>query len=87
MEKTFTVTNEDGFHARPATALVNTAKKYNADVQLEYNGKTVSLKSFLAVVKLGIQQGAVIKFTAEGEQAAEALEGIAETMTKEGLGA
>ncbi|ANE46129.1 hypothetical protein SY83_07370 [Paenibacillus swuensis] len=86
MEKTFTVTNEDGFHARPATALVNTAKKFNADVSLAYNGKTVSMKSFLGVVKLGIQKGAVITFIAEGEQAAEAIEGLSETMTKEGLG-
>ena len=42
-EKTFTVTAETGIHARPATVLVQAASKFDADVNLEYNGKTVNL--------------------------------------------
>ncbi len=30
MEKIFTITDETGLHARPATVLVNTASKYSA---------------------------------------------------------
>ncbi|MFD3447913.1 phosphocarrier protein HPr [Microbacteriaceae bacterium 4G12] len=86
MEKTFKVTSESGIHARPATLLVNTAGKFSSDINLEYMGKTVNLKSIMGVMSLGIQEGAEIKVTANGDDAAQALAAIEETMKKEGLG-
>lgn len=86
MEKTFKVTSDSGIHARPATLLVNVAGKFNSDLNLEYNGKTVNLKSIMGVMSLGIQQGSEVKITANGEDASEALAAIEETMKKEGLG-
>lgn len=85
-EKTFTVTAETGIHARPATLLVQTASKYDADVNLEYNGKTVNLKSIMGVMSLGIPQGSQIKIEASGADEAEAIAGIEETLKNEGLG-
>ncbi|MBO9129848.1 phosphocarrier protein HPr [Bacillus sp. 165] len=86
MEKIFKVTADSGIHARPATLLVNTASKFNSDINLEYSGKTVNLKSIMGVMSLGIQQGTEIKITANGEDAAQALAAIEETIAKEGLG-
>lgn len=86
MEKTFKVTADSGIHARPATLLVNVAGKFNSDINLEYNGKTVNLKSIMGVMSLGIQQGTEIKITANGDDADQALASIEETMKKEGLG-
>ncbi|GGI14618.1 MULTISPECIES: phosphocarrier protein HPr [Gottfriedia] len=86
MEKTFKVTADSGIHARPATLLVNVAGKFNSDINLEYNGKTVNLKSIMGVMSLGIQQGTEIKITANGDDADQALAAIEETMKKEGLG-
>jgi phosphocarrier protein len=86
MEKTFKVTADSGIHARPATLLVNVAGKFNSDLNLEYNGKTVNLKSIMGVMSLGIQQGSEVKITANGDDASEALAAIEETMKKEGLG-
>ncbi|APH05517.1 phosphocarrier protein HPr [Bacillus weihaiensis] len=85
-EKTFTVTAETGIHARPATVLVQTASKYDADVNLEYNGKTVNLKSIMGVMSLGIPQGSQIKIIAAGADADEAIKGIEDTLKNEGLG-
>lgn len=85
-EKTFTVTAETGIHARPATVLVQTASKYDADVNLEYNGKTVNLKSIMGVMSLGIPQGSQIKIIAAGSDADEAIAGLGETLKNEGLG-
>jgi len=85
MEKTFKVTADSGSHARPATLLVNVAGKFNSDINLEYNGKTVNLKSIMGVMSLGIQQGTEIKITANGDDADQALAAIEETMKKEGL--
>jgi phosphocarrier protein HPr len=86
MEKTFKVTADSGIHARPATLLVNVAGKFNSDINLEYNGKIVNLKSIMGVMSLGIQQGTEIKITANGDDADQALAAIEDTMKKEGLG-
>ena len=85
-KKEFHVVAETGIHARPATLLVQTASKFNSDVNLEYKGKSVNLKSIMGVMSLGIQQGAEIKITANGDDAAQALAAIEETMKNEGLG-
>ncbi|MCZ0756879.1 phosphocarrier protein HPr [Anoxybacillus sp. J5B_2022] len=84
-EKVFKVTAESGIHARPATLLVQTASKFNSDINLEYNGKTVNLKSIMGVMSLGVPKGAQIKITAEGTDAAEALAALTDTLAKEGL--
>ena len=87
MEKhEFHITAETGIHARPATMLVQTAGKYSSDVMLEYNGKSVNLKSIMGVMSLGVGQGADVTITAEGEDEAEAMDGIKATMKSEGLG-
>ena len=85
-EKTFTVTAETGIHARPATVLVQSASKYDADINLEYNGKTVNLKSIMGVMSLGIPQGSHIKIIAAGSDADEAIAGIEATLKSEELG-
>ena len=37
--KSYVIVDETGIHARPATMLVQTASKFDSDIQLEYNGK------------------------------------------------
>lgn len=85
-EKTFKVTSESGIHARPATVLVQAAGKFNSDINLEFNGKKVNLKSIMGVMSLAIQQGAEIKIIAEGNDEEEAIATLTDTMVKEGLG-
>lgn len=84
--KQFHITAETGIHARPATMLVQTAGKYSSDVTLEYNGKSVNLKSIMGVMSLGVGQGADVTITTEGDDEVEAMEGITATMKSEGLG-
>ena len=85
MEKIFTITDETGLHARPATVLVNTASKYSAEITLTYRDKKVNLKSIMGVMSLGVGQNADVVISADGADEAEAIAAIAETMTKEGL--
>lgn len=86
MEKReFHIIAETGIHARPATLLVQAASKFNSDISLEYNGKSVNLKSIMGVMSLGVGQGADVTITADGDDAKEAIEAIADTMKKEGL--
>lgn len=86
VERIFTVTAESGIHARPATVLVQSASKYDADVKLEYNGKIVNLKSIMGVMSLGIPQGSQIRIIASGTDADIAVAGIEEILKNEGLG-
>lgn len=85
-EKTFTITSESGLHARPATVLVGAASKFTSEVHLEYNGKSVNLKSIMGVMSLGISKGASVTIKAEGDDASVAIESLTEVMNSEGLG-
>ena len=82
-KKDFHVIAETGIHARPATLLVQAASKFNSDITLEYQGKSVNLKSIMGVMSLGVGQNADITISAEGGD--EAIAAIADTMAKEGL--
>lgn len=84
-EKQYKVTAETGIHARPATLLVQTASKFDSEINLEYKGKKVNLKSIMGVMSLGIGQGADITISAEGSDADHALSSLEETLKKEGL--
>ncbi|QTN00279.1 phosphocarrier protein HPr [Sediminibacillus dalangtanensis] len=86
VEQTMTITDETGVHARPATVLVNKAGNFESDINLEYNGKSVNLKSIMGVMSLGIPKDAEIKVTADGSDEEEALQTIVDTIKNEGLG-
>ncbi|WP_374723036.1 phosphocarrier protein HPr [Peribacillus tepidiphilus] len=85
VEKTFKVIAETGIHARPATLLVQTAGKFDSEINLEYKGKKVNLKSIMGVMSLGVGQGAEITISAEGSDEQEAMNTLEETLKKEGL--
>ncbi|OKL37495.1 phosphocarrier protein HPr [Domibacillus mangrovi] len=84
--KTFTIIDETGIHARPATVLVQAASKFSSDITLDYNGKSVNLKSIMGVMSLGIPKGASIKIAANGSDADAAIAALEETMKSQGLG-
>lgn len=84
-EKQFTVTADTGIHARPATLLVQTASRFDSEINLEYKGKKVNLKSIMGVMSLGIGQGSTISISAEGGDSEDALRTLEETLKKEGL--
>lgn len=86
MEKRdFHIVAETGIHARPATLLVQTASKFNSDINLEYKGKSVNLKSIMGVMSLGVGQGSDVTISVEGPDETDAINAIEETMKKEGL--
>ncbi|WP_342388957.1 phosphocarrier protein HPr [Salinicoccus bachuensis] len=84
-QKSYLITDETGIHARPATILVQTASKFDSDIQLEYNSKKVNLKSIMGVMSLGVGKDSEVAVYAEGKDETEAIEAITETLSKEGL--
>ncbi|KRL78974.1 phosphocarrier protein HPr [Secundilactobacillus paracollinoides] len=86
MEKrNFHITAETGIHARPATLLVQAASKYNADITLEYEGKSVNLKSIMGVMSLGVGANTDVTIAADGDDEKDAMKDVAKTMKEEGL--
>lgn len=83
--KSYFITDETGIHARPATILVQTASKFDSDLQLEFNNKKVNLKSIMGVMSLGVGKDSEVTVHAEGNDEKEALEAITETLSNEGL--
>lgn len=75
-ERTLTIENESGLHARPAARLAEAAKQFNADIVVDKDGLTANCKSVLAVMKLGISKGATVMIRADGADADAALEGV-----------
>ncbi len=74
--KQFVVADPAGFHARPATALVQEAGKHACDVNIIHDGKSVNAKSIMGVMSLGIASGQ--KFELEAD--AVALEKLEKTL-------
>ena len=70
------VTSPHGLHARPATALVDIAKGFEAHVLVRNGNKVGDAKSLIGLLKLGIEKDATIRVSAEGADATQALEAI-----------
>ncbi|KMY49784.1 phosphocarrier protein HPr [Peribacillus loiseleuriae] len=85
-EKLYTIIDDAGIHARPATLLVKSVSNFNSEINLEYNGKSVNLKSIMGVMSLGIVKGAETKIVASGSDENEVIAAVTETITKQGLG-
>lgn len=80
MEKIFKITDETGLHARPATVLVNTASKFNAEISLTYRDKKVNLKSIMGVMSLGIPTQSEITISCNGDDEDAAIAAIEEVL-------
>lgn len=76
MERTVTVEREAGLHARPAAEFVKAANEFDCKITIERadDGDPVDAGSAIAVTGLGIERRDRVRLSADGEDAAEALE-------------
>ena len=89
VEKSCTVRNKMGLHARPAALIVQTANKFPCDVTLVKDGQNVNGKSIMGVLMLAAAKGTVVVVKTDGELANECAEAIAQLFEKgfnEGVG-
>lgn len=76
MERTVSIINRLGLHARASARLVTLAGRFTCDVRVRKNTREVSGKSIMGVMMLAAAQGSVITLVAEGEDAAQALDAL-----------
>lgn len=70
------VLEEQGIHARPATVLVSTAKKYCSDIMLFNGNAKADMKNLFQVMQLGVKQSTLIEIEISGEDEAEAAKDV-----------
>jgi phosphocarrier protein HPr len=82
-EKKTTVGPKEGLHARPAAELVKKAKQFASEITVSKGDKSVNAKSPIKLPTLGARQGDEIVVRAEGDDAEEAVEALAELISKD----
>lgn len=81
-EITVTIVNRAGLHARPASEFVKLAGKFSSEVRLEKDGFEVNGKSIMGVLMLAAERGTHLVIRAEGEDAPEAVEALADLVRR-----
>lgn len=76
--KTLTIINKLGLHARASAKLVQTASRFESEVELSRDGRTVNGKSIMGVMMLAATQHSNIEVKVRGEDEHSALEAISQ---------
>lgn len=77
-EKTLSVQNEFGLHARPAAKIAKEAQKFSSAIRILMDDREIDAKSILDILSLAAPRGTALSLKAEGKDAAEAVHSIAE---------
>lgn len=85
-ERSVTIKNRAGIHARPAALIVQTSGKFSSKIWLEKNSDRINAKSIMGIFTLGASYGTLIRIIAEGadeEAAVQAIEKLFESKFEE----
>jgi phosphotransferase system HPr (HPr) family protein len=77
-EFSYTITDPNGIHARPAGLLAQKMQEFKSNVTLNRDGQSADAKKLIAMMKLRPKCGQVITVKAEGEDETAALEAARE---------
>ena len=77
-----TILNKLGIHARPAAQFVKTASRFQCEVRVEKDGEEVDGKSIMGLMMLAAGHGSVIMVSADGADAAQALDALADLVAR-----
>jgi phosphocarrier protein len=80
----YVITDEIGFHARPAGLLVKTVNGFDSNITIKKGTMESNAKSIIGIMALGIKNGEEVTFVIEGSDEAEASATV-ENFLKENL--
>ena len=78
IERTVTIANKNGLHARPAAEIVKMAARFKSDILLVRDELEVNGKSIMGVMMLAAEFGSSLLLRADGPDEKEALGAIAQ---------
>jgi phosphocarrier protein NPr len=73
---TVTIVNQLGLHARAATKLVQLCRQFDAQIELQQEGKSADASSVLALLMLASSKGKNVDVVTTGAQAETALNAV-----------
>jgi phosphocarrier protein len=82
IERTVTIRNELGMHARPAAQFVRLASTFGSRVEIVRDGTAVNGKSIMGVMMLAAECGCELTLRAEGDDAEAAVAALAELVDR-----
>jgi phosphocarrier protein HPr len=77
-ERTVEILNKNGLHARPAAEIVKLSSKFQSDITIVRDDLEVSGKSIMGVMMLAAEYGSNIVVRANGPDAEQAVNAIAD---------
>jgi phosphocarrier protein HPr len=78
VQRTVEIVNKRGLHARASAKFVKLAAAFDAEVRVTRDGTTVDARSIMGLMMLAAAPGCSIEIEADGEQAAEAVDALAQ---------
>jgi len=72
------IANKRGLHARAAARFVQCAERFDAEITVTRDSTTVGGTSIMGLMMLAAAAGSTIRVTAEGPEAEQALDALAE---------
>jgi len=76
IERTVTVKNRAGIHARPAALIVKTANSFSSKLYIERDTMKINGKSIMGIITLGASYKTELKMIVEGTDEIEAADAI-----------
>lgn len=70
------VKNKIGFHARPASLIVNKANEFNSEVTIQAGGRIAIARSLISLLTLRVKMDDEIVVSAEGSDEQAAVQAI-----------
>jgi len=78
VERSVQVINRNGLHARPAAEIVKAAARFRSDITIVRDDLEVNGKSIMGVMMLAAEHGSSILIRADGTDAEQAVQALAE---------
>ena len=85
VERSVTILNKNGLHARPAAEIVKAAARFKSDITITRDDIEVNGKSIMGVMMLAAECGSSIMIRADGPDAEQAVDAIRQ-LVAEGFG-
>jgi phosphotransferase system HPr (HPr) family protein len=82
LRRTVVVVNPQGLHMRPSAAFVEVASRFQADITVHHEGRSVNGKSLWDLLLLAAMPGSELVIEAAGPDAPPALEALAELLSQ-----
>lgn len=83
VQKEVIIKSKQGLHARPAALFVQVANRFDSAITIKKDKQEINGKSIMGILILAAEKGTKVTIIAQGPDAEEALEKLAELVSKD----